>query len=71
MGLGLLIAGVGEAAMGGKLGLEDGLLLRGGGGRGGKVGVAEGVGTGGVGVARVGLGDTPTARFGWGVGLDA
>lgn len=72
MGLGLLVvAVVGDMAMGGKLGLEDGLLLMGGGGRGGNVGVADGVGAGGVGVARDGLGETPRARFCCADGLGA
>ncbi len=57
-------------AMGGKLGLGDGLLM-GGGGRGGNVGVAEGVGAGDVGVVSDGLGETPIARFGCTDGLDA
>ena len=67
MGLGLLVvAGVGDTAIGGKLGLEDGLLLMGGGGRGGNTGVAEGVGAEGD-----GLGETPIARFCCADGLDA
>lgn len=57
-------------AMGGKLGLEDGLLM-GGGGRGGNVGVAEGVGVGDVGVVSDGLGETPIAIFCCADGLDA
>ena len=49
MGLGLLVGGVGARAMGGKLGLGEAPVLMGGGGRGGKPGVAEGFGAGGVG----------------------
>jgi len=67
MGLGLLVvAVVGDMAMGGKLGLGGGLRWMGGGGRGGNVGVAEGVGVGGD-----GLGETPIAKFCCADGLDA
>ena len=61
MGLGLLVAGVGLRAIGGKLGLGEVAVLIGGGANGGKPGVAAGVGAVGVGWAGSGLGDAPIA----------
>ena len=65
MGLGLLPGEVWARAMGGKLGLAEVPVLMGGGGRGGKPGVAAGVGAGGVGRAGPGLGETPAANWGF------
>ena len=61
MGAGLLVVGVGARAIGGKLGLGEAAVLMGGGGRGGKPGVAAGVGAAGVCWAGSGLGDAPIA----------
>jgi len=64
MGLGLLVVGVGVRAIGGKLGLGVVAVLMGGGGRGGKPGVAVGVGW-----TVSGLGVTPVASWGCGEGV--
>lgn len=75
MGLGLLVLGVGARAIGGKLGLGEALaVLMGGGGRGGKpgvaaaVGVAVGVAVGDVVGAGTGLGVAPASIWGCGSG---
>ena len=65
MGLGLLVGEVGARAMGGKLGLGEAAVLMGGGGRGGKPGVAAGFGAEGVGRAATGLGEAPAANWGF------
>jgi hypothetical protein len=78
MGLGLLVLGVGARAIGGKLGLGvAAAVLMGGGGRGGKLGVAAAVGVAVVDVvgdvvgAGTGLGVAPASIWGcWGAGVN-